>query len=152
MVILCWNKNANVSQCVVAKIWLKHNYKSKSYWRRGEKWKKVRNERNRERGGRKEDQELRRFVALCEKQSNKVAGKALCKCAAGNLNVCDAPLCGSMSKHFTRSFVAQRIKSAFHVFASAKTFHFSAERKAAQMLSLYLPKNFTSVARAHNFA
>ena len=42
-------------------------------------------------------------------------------------NVCDAPLCGSMSKHFTRSFVAQRFKSAFHVFAKAKTFHFCAE-------------------------
>ena len=42
-------------------------------------------------------------------------------------NVCDAPLCGSMSKHFTRSFVAQRFKSAFHVFALAKTFHFCAE-------------------------
>ena len=28
--------------------------------------------------------------------------------------------------HFTRSFVAQRFKSAFHVFAKAKTFHFSA--------------------------
>ena len=79
------------------------------------------------RGGRKEDKELRRFVALCEKQSNKVAGKALCKCAAGSHNVCEAPLCGSMSKHFTRSFVAQRFKSAFHVFAKAKTFHFCAE-------------------------
>ena len=78
-------------------------------------------------GERKEDQELRRFVALCEKQSNKVAGKALCKCAAGSHNVCDAPLCGCMSKHFTRSFVAQRFKSAFHVFALAKTFHFCAE-------------------------
>ena len=42
-------------------------------------------------------------------------------------NVCEAPLCGCMSKHFTRSFVAQRIKSAFHVFAKAKTFHFCAE-------------------------
>ena len=41
-------------------------------------------------------------------------------------NVCDAPLCGCMSKHFTRSFVAQRFKSAFHVFATEKTFHFSA--------------------------
>ena len=51
-----------------------------------------------------------------------------------------------MSKHFTRSFVAQRFKSAFHVFANAKTFHFSAERKAEQKLLLYLPKNFTSVA------
>ena len=40
-------------------------------------------------------------MALCEKQSNKVAGKALCKCAAGSHNVCEAPLCGSMSKHFT---------------------------------------------------
>ena len=29
--------------------------------------------------------------------------------------------------HFTRSFVAQRFKSAFHVFAKAKTFHFCAE-------------------------
>ena len=53
------------------------------------------------RGKRKEDQELRRFVALCEKQSNKVAGKALCKCAAGSHNVCEASLCGCMSKHFT---------------------------------------------------
>ena len=43
-----------------------------------------------------------------------------------HLNVCEAPLCGCMSKHFTRSFVAQRIKSAFHVFALAKTFHFCA--------------------------
>ena len=42
-------------------------------------------------------------------------------------NVCEAPLCGCMSKHFTRSFVAQRFKSAFHVFANAKTFHFCAE-------------------------
>ena len=70
---------------------------------------------------------------MCEKQSNKVAGKALCKCAAGSLNVCDAPLCGCMSKHFTRSFVAQRFKSAFHVFAKAKTFHFCAE----DMLAYY---------------
>ena len=46
--------------------------------------------------------------------------------AASYHNVCDAPLCGCMSKHFTRSFVAQRFKSAFHVFAKAKTFHFSA--------------------------
>ena len=68
-------------------------------------------------------------MALCEKQSNKVAGKALCKCAAGSHNVCDAPLCGCMSKHFTRSFVAQRFKSAFHVFTNflVKTFHFCAE-------------------------
>ena len=57
------------------------------------------------------------FVELYEKQLNS---------AAGSLNVCEAPLCGSMSKHFTRSFVAQRFKSAFHVFALAKTFHFSA--------------------------
>ena len=62
----------------------------------------MREVREKEREGeRKEDQELQRFVALCEKQSNKVAGKALCKCAAGSLNVCDAPLCGCMSKHFT---------------------------------------------------
>ena len=87
----------------------------------------MREVREKEREGeRKEDQELRRFVALCKKQSNKVAGKALCKCAAGSHNVCEAPPCGSMSKHFTRSFVAQRFKSAFHVFAKAKTFHFSA--------------------------
>ena len=62
----------------------------------------MREVREKEREGeRKEDQELRRFVALCEKQSNKVAGKALCKCAAGSRNDCDAPLCGCMSKHFT---------------------------------------------------
>ena len=62
----------------------------------------MREVREKEREGeRKEDQELRRFVALCEKQSNKVAGKALCKCAAGSHNICEAPLCGSMSKHFT---------------------------------------------------
>ena len=42
------------SFCVVAKIWLKRNYISESYWRRWEKWKKVRNERKREEGrGRK---------------------------------------------------------------------------------------------------
>ena len=58
------------------------------------------------------------FVELYEKQLNS---------AAGSLNVCEAPLCGCMSKHFTRSFVAQRFKSAFHVFALAKTFHFCAE-------------------------
>ena len=62
----------------------------------------MREVREKEREGeRKEDQELQRFVALCEKQSNKVAGKALCKCAAGSHNVCEAPLCGCMSKHFT---------------------------------------------------
>ena len=69
-----------------------------------------------------------------------------------HLNVCEAPLCGCMSKHFTCPLVAQRIKSAFHVFALAKTFHFSAEGRAAQTLSLYLPKNFTSVAARHAFA
>ena len=79
------------------------------------------------RGERKEDQELRRFVALCEKQSNKVAGKALCKCAAGSLDVCEAPLCGSMSKHFTCLLVALRFEGTFHVFAKEKTFHFCAE-------------------------
>ena len=108
-------------------------------------------EKDRE-GERKEDQELRRFVALCEKQSNKVASKALCKCAAGSHNVCDAPLCGCMSKHFTCPLVAQRFEGIFHVFVKAKTFHFSAERKAAQTLLLYLPKNFTSVAARHAFA
>ena len=62
----------------------------------------MREVREKEREGeRKEEQELRRFVALYEKQSNKVAGKALCKCAAGSHNVCEAPLCGCMSKHFT---------------------------------------------------
>ena len=40
MVILCWNKNANVSQYVVAKIWLKRNYISESYSRRWERWEK----------------------------------------------------------------------------------------------------------------
>ena len=54
MVILCWNKNANVSQHVIARIWLKRNYISESYWRRWEKWKKVKNERKRKEGrGRK---------------------------------------------------------------------------------------------------
>ena len=56
----------------------------------------MREVREKEREGeRKEDQELQRFVALCEKQSNKVASEALCKCAAGSLNVCE------VSKHFT---------------------------------------------------
>ena len=108
-----------------------------------------RGERKGARGGRKEDQELQRFVALCEKQLNKVAGKALCKCAAGSRNVCEAPLCGCMSKHFTYPLVAQRFEGTFHVFAKAKTFHFSAERRVAQTLSLYLPKNFTSVEARH---
>ena len=108
-------------------------------------------EKDRE-GERKEDQELRRFVALCKKQTSKVAGKALCKCAAGSLNVCEAPLCGCMSKHFTCPLVAQRFEGTFHVFAKAKTFHFSAERRVVQTLSLYLPKNFTSVATRHAFA
>ena len=69
-------------------------------------------------------------------------------------NVCDAPLCGCMSKHFTRSFVAQRFKSAFHVFALAKTFHFCAEvpwqkhftfaRKICSLIARSYPrKNFT---------
>ena len=42
-------------------------------------------------------------------------------------NVCEAPLCGSMSKHFTCPLVAQRFEGTFHVFAKAKTFHFCAE-------------------------
>ena len=57
------------------------------------------------------------FVELYEKQLNS---------AAGNLNVCDAPLCGCMSKHFTCPLVALRFEGTFHVFAKAKTFHFSA--------------------------
>ena len=43
---ICWNKNANVSQYVIAKIWLKRNYISESYWRRWERWEK-RSERGR---------------------------------------------------------------------------------------------------------
>ena len=39
-------KTANVSQCVIAKIWLKRNYIRESYWRRWEKWEK-RSERGR---------------------------------------------------------------------------------------------------------
>ena len=56
-----------------------------------------------------------------------------------------------MSKHFTCPLVAQRFEGTFHVFALAKTFHFSAERRAAQTLTLYLPKNFTFCARVHGF-
>ena len=70
---------------------------------------------------------------------------------AASLNVCEAPLCGCMSEHFTCPLVAQRFEGIFHVFAKAKTFHFSAERKVAQTLSLYLPKNFTFCARVHGF-
>ncbi len=61
---------------------------------------------------------------------------------------------GSMSRHFTCPLVALRFEGTFHVFANvlAKTFHFSAEREAALAQPLYLPKNFTSGARAHTFA
>ena len=41
------------------------------------------------------------FVELYEKQLNS---------AAGSLNVCEAPLCGCMSKHFTRSIAEKWLK------------------------------------------
>ena len=43
-------------------------------------------------------------------------------------HVCDAPLCGRTSKHFTCPLVALRFEGTFHVFANvlAKTFHFCA--------------------------
>ena len=60
---------------------------------------------------------------------------------------------GSMSRHFTCPLVALRFEGTFHVFANvlAKTFHFSAEKEAALAQPLYLPKNFTSGARAYTF-
>ena len=70
--------------------------------------------------------------------------------AAGSRHVCDAPLCGSMSKHFTCSFVAERFKSTFHVFA-LRSKNISLLRSSICSLTahLYLRKNFTSAAAEH---
>ena len=61
---------------------------------------------------------------------------------AASRNVCEAPLCGSMSKHFTCPLVAQRFEGTFHVFAKAKTFHFSAERKGGANVTLLSAEKF----------
>ena len=82
------------------------------------------------------------FVELYEKQLNS---------AAGSLNVCEAPLCGCMSKHFTRSFVAQRFRAHFTFLPWQK--HFTFARKIYSHLALFYPrKNFTSVAARHAIA
>ena len=47
--------------------------------------------------------------------------------AAGSRHVCDAPLCGSMSKHFTCPLVACGLRAHFTFLpCKAKTFHFCA--------------------------
>ena len=66
-------------------------------------------------------------------------------------NVCEAPLCGSMSKHFTRSFVAQRFRAHFTFLPRQK--HFTFRRLICSLFAhICNAEKFHVCSGAHGFA